>query len=125
MVERRHMIQLTPLLFILFLLIIGAGWMLIIGWGVVITIISILGYYQEVATEREPAKKYLIKSICFGVLIIAYVSLFPYQQLDLSVLRRIVVISFILILAAFNIVNSYIWYKKEQQELLQEENFNG
>ena len=124
MVAKRHLMIISPILFIMFLFIIEVSWLMLVGWGLAITLASVIGYHVEVIKERETAKKELFTSIWNSLLWVGIAALFFFYGFDLSLWRRILIASCFLILAVFNFINSYVWYKKEQLELLQEENRN-
>lgn len=110
----------------LFSIVLGAGWvhtLIVTGSS---TLGAIIGYYNKIGLWGASAKaKFTASKILIVVWVALIVPLWVPDFLDITLWRQILATLLILFLATFDLINSYLWYKKEQQELLNKETING
>lgn len=90
------------------------------------TLGATLGYFGQVGLWGASAKaKFTASKILIVVWVALIVPLWVPDFLDITLWRQILATLLILFLATFDLINSYLWYKKEKHELHNKETLNG
>lgn len=109
-----------------FAVVIGVGWVHTLIMVGATTLGATIGYNGKIGLWGASAKA---KFTASKVLIVFWVALIVFlwipDYMNLSSWRQILATLLILFLAAFDLTDSYLWYKKEKHELHNKETLNG
>lgn len=121
MIDQKYQVIIFPILIFCLLSIIGLSWLATSIIAVVAFLAAALGHHVQAGVWGEWASKRLKNSLISFFVWVCIIIMFWVRDLELPQWRLIVATSLIAAFAIFELLDAYIWHKKEQRELAEVE----
>ncbi|MGN7310627.1 hypothetical protein ACTHQ4_05975 [Alkalicoccobacillus gibsonii] len=121
MIDQKYQVIIFPILIFCLLSIIRLSWLATSIITVVAFLAAALGHHVQAGVWGEWASKRLKNSLISFFVWICIIIMFWVRDLELPQWRLIVATSLIAVFAIFELLDAYIWHKKEQRELAEVE----
>ncbi|MEK4566506.1 hypothetical protein MKX54_17690 [Alkalihalobacillus sp. FSL R5-0424] len=126
MISEKKQLFFLPIILFIFAVVIGAGWIHTLIMVGATTLGATLGYKGQIGLWGASAKaKFTASKVLIVFWVALIVPLWVPDFLDIPLWRQIIGTLLIFLIATFDLTDSYLWYKKEQQELHNKEMQNG
>ncbi|MFK3939858.1 hypothetical protein ACI2JA_20315 [Alkalihalobacillus sp. NPDC078783] len=126
MISEKKQLFFLPIVLLIFAVVLSVGWIHTLIMVGATTLGATIGYNGQIGLWGASSKaKFTASKVLIVFWVALIVVLWLPDFLNITLWRQIVATLLILLIAAFDLIDSYLWYKKEQQELHHKESING